>query len=160
MKVNESFSEWVNITIRTLLGSVLGPLLFNIFINDLFLAVGDHDLCNFVDDNTLYKYRRSLDEAQCEIENHSTMIINWFEINGMKMNPEKCHVIVLGNTKIDGDFTVQIGNASITPESEVTLLGITLDNKLAFTIHISKICKGATNKSNALLRIAKHLTVP
>ena len=45
-------------------------------MNDLFLVVGDHDLCNFVDDNTLYKCRRSLDEAQCEIEKHSTMIIN------------------------------------------------------------------------------------
>ena len=107
-----------------------------------------------------YKCRRSLDEAQCEIENHSTMIINWFEINGMKMNPEKCHVIVLGSTKIDDDFTVQIGNASITPENEVTLLGITLGSKLDFTSHISKICKGATNKINALLRIAKHLTMP
>ena len=79
------------------------------------------------------------------------MIIHCFEINGMKMNPEKCHVIVLGNTKIDDDFTVQIGNASITPESEVTLLCITLDNKLDFTSHTSKICKGATNKINALL---------
>ena len=78
----------------------------------------------------------------------------------MKMNPEKCHVIILGNTKIDDDFTVQIGNASVTPESEVTLLGITLDNKLDFTSHISKICKGATNKINALLRIAKHLKMP
>ena len=160
VKVNESFSEWVNNMIGILQGSVLGPLLFNIFINDLFLAVGDHDLCNFTDGNTLYKCCRSLDEAQCEIENHSTMIINWFEINGMKMNPEKCHVIVFGNTKIDDDFTVQIGNASITPESEVTLLGITLDNKLDFTSHIPKICKGATNKINALLRIAKHLTMP
>ena len=88
------------------------------------------------------------------------MIINWLEINGMKMNPEKCHIIVLGNTEIDDDFTVQICNASITPESEVTLLGITLDNKLDFTSHISKICKGTTNKINTLLRIAKHLTMP
>ena len=92
------------------------------------------------------------------------MISNWFGINGMKMNPEKCHFIVLGNTKIDDDSTVQIGNASITPESEVTLLGITLDNKLYFTSHISKICEGATNNSrnkiNALLRIAKQLTMP
>ena len=65
----------------------------------------------------------------------------------------------MGNTKID-EFTVQIGNASITPESEVTLLGITLDNKLDFTSHIFKICKGARNKINALLKIAKHLTMP
>ena len=158
VKVNESFSEWVNIIIGIPQGSILDPLPFNIFINDLFLAVADHDLCNFADDNT-YKCRRSLEEAQREIENHSIMIVNWFEINDMKMNPEKCHVIVLGNTKIDDDFTVQISNTSITPECEVTLLGITLDIKLDFTSHISKICKGATNRINALLTIAKHLTM-
>ena len=112
------------------------------------------------DDNTLYKCHKSLDEAQCKTENHGTMIINWFEINSMKMNREKCHVIVLGNTKIDIDIAVHIGNASITPEIEVTLLGITLGNKLDFTSHMSKICKGATNKINPLLRIAKHLTMP
>ena len=106
MKVDESFSQWINIIIGIPKGSALGPLMFNIFINNLFLAVGDLDLCNFADDNTLYKCRGSLDEAQCKIGNHSTMIISWFEINGMKMNHEKCHVIVLGNTKIDDDFIV------------------------------------------------------
>ena len=115
---------------------------------------------NFADDNTLYKWCRSLVEAQREIENRSAMIINWFEIDGMKMNPEKCHVIALEILKTDDNFTVQIGNASITPECDVTLLGITLDDKLDFTCHISKICKEATNKINVLLRMVKHLTMP
>ena len=45
-----------------------GPLLFDIFINDLFLAMGNNDLCNFADDNTLYKYCDCLSQAKRDIE--------------------------------------------------------------------------------------------
>ena len=48
----------------------------------------------------------------------------------MKMNPEKCHVIILGDTKIPEDFTILIDNVHRAPESEVSLLGITLDSSL------------------------------
>ena len=64
------------------------------------------------------------------------MIINWFEINGMKIDSKECHVNFLGNTKMDHNFTAQIGRASIMPESKVALLGITLDNKLDFIRHV------------------------
>ena len=53
VKVNESFSEWVKIIIGVPQGSILGSILFNIFMNDLFLAIEDDNLCNFADDNTL-----------------------------------------------------------------------------------------------------------
>ena len=59
VKVNESFSEWVKIIIGGPQGSVLGPVLFDICINDLFLATEDNYLCNFADDNTLYKCCKS-----------------------------------------------------------------------------------------------------
>ena len=76
----------------------------------------------------------------------------------MKMNPEKCHVIILGDTNVPDDFTIQIDNVHRAPESEVTLLGITLDSKFDFNSHITKICKEASKRLNAFRRISKYLT--
>ena len=76
----------------------------------------------------------------------------------MKMNPEKCHVIILGDTNIPEDFTIQIDNVRRAPESEVTLLGVTLDSKFDFNSHITKICKEASKRLNAFRRISKYLT--
>ena len=139
-------------------GSVLGPLLFNIFINDLLLCIEDDDLCNFADDNTLYKCCGSVVEAKLSIEMQCSSIISWFKANSMKMNPEKCHVIILGDTNIPEDFTIQIDNVHRAPESEVILLGITLDSKFDFNSHITKICKEASKRLNAFRRISKYLT--
>ena len=76
----------------------------------------------------------------------------------MKMNPERCYVIILGDTNIPEDFTIQIDNVHRAPESEVTLLFITPDSEFDFNSHITKICKEASTKLNALRRISKYLT--
>ena len=53
-KVASSYSKWSEIIHGIPQGSILGPLLFNIFINDLFFVIEKSDICNFADDNTLY----------------------------------------------------------------------------------------------------------
>ena len=53
--INASFSSWNMVITRVPQGSILGPLLFNIFLNDIFLFISKCQLCNYADDNTLYK---------------------------------------------------------------------------------------------------------
>ena len=53
-KVGSAYSKWSKVRRGIPQGSILGPLLFNIFINDIFMIIEQSDICNFADDNTLY----------------------------------------------------------------------------------------------------------
>ena len=159
VKVNNCFTDWINVIIGISQGSVLGPLLFNIFINDLFLTIGDNDLCDFADDNTLYRCSNYLSQAKCDIEAQCSLIIWWFNENSIKMNPEKCHALILKKEIMPENFTIRVGDAHIVPEHEVTLLGVTLDSRLKVNTHIINILKEVSKKVNALIWIAKYLNV-
>jgi len=70
-------------------GSILGPILFNIFINDLFLFLKDVDLANFADDNTIYTANKNIEVLIKILERESKSAIDWFKMNEMIVNPDK-----------------------------------------------------------------------
>ena len=156
IKIGSTFSPWTNILRGIPQGSILGSLLFNIFINDLFFFSGKCEICNFADDNSLYSCGMNLDNIFSNLIQDMENVYEWFVYNSMKVNPDKFQFIILGNT---GSHILKIGDITIKSASSVTLLGITIDSKLNFKEHINNIVKKAYYKLYALRRLRKFLTL-
>ena len=155
-KENGSFSSWKDLPRGAPQGSVLGPLLFNIYINDLLLFIQNSDICNYADDTTIYSWDKSLDTITHKLENDCNVALKWFANNFMKLKADKCHLMVLGQ-RCDDSVTVWIGNTDVVNSSEEKLLGVRIDSKLSFDYHVSKLCQKASNKLCALARISPDM---
>ena len=68
-------------------GSILGPILFNVFIDDLLLFIKETDICNFADDTTLYACGKDLDTISNLLELETNIAIQWLKDNEMVSNP-------------------------------------------------------------------------
>ena len=79
-------------------GSLLGPLLFNFFINDLFLLVERTNICNFAFDNTIYRCNSNLEIVLEDLQHDMKILLNWFKINSLKSNPKIYQFMILSKT--------------------------------------------------------------
>ena len=139
-------------------GSILGPLLFNIFMNDMYYCINECQLYGYADDNTLNKAANDVESLTRSLESDAASTLSWLENNHMCANPDKFQAIVLG-MKNPETLNFQLGNITIKPEDKVRLLGIDLDSKLNFNCHIHEICQKAARQINALKRLSKFLTL-
>jgi hypothetical protein len=78
IKIGNIVSTWANIQKGVLQGSILGLLLFNVFINDIFYFIKHCDLYNYADDNTLSFHSPNFDEVVNVLQQESNILINWF----------------------------------------------------------------------------------
>ena len=156
-KVGSAYSKWSKIRRGILQGSILGLLLFNIFINDIFMIIEQSDICNFADDNTLYSCGERLTEIKENLVSDTKRILNWFRLSSLKANPGKFQFMILGD-KSHHKHILKINSIKIEASDDILLLGITIDKKLTFKQHIENLCRKAHYKLHALRRIRKFLT--
>ena len=159
VKIGCRFSDWLLFIIGVPQGSILGPLLFNIFLNDIFLFLQEASICNFADDNSLYVHARSLVEVIQTLEAETINVLEWFKFNSIAANPAKFQLMFLGNFGDNCDIKVRVDNTILRPKSCVKLLGLIIDSKLSFSEHVQTLCKSASAKVKALFRIRPYLNL-
>ena len=154
-KINDSYSPWSDILFGVPQGSILGPLLFNIFLSDLFLIVKDVNIASYADDNTLYDSCDTIEEVISSLQSSSKKLFQWLSDNQMKGNTEKCHLIM----STDQSVNFQLGGSLIERSDCEKMLGVKIDYKLNFDEHVKTLCSKANNKLRALARTTPYMSV-
>ena len=155
-KINHNFSSWKELSQGVPQGSALGPLLFDIYLHDLFFLFEFTDLCNFADDTTFYACNMDISSFIKRLEHDSFLAIEWFENYNTKLNQDKCRLLVSGYK--NENFGANIGKERILESNKQKFLGLDIDRNLNFNGHVSSLCRKAGSKLSVLARLSNFMS--
>ena len=158
VRINNVYSGFEEIISGVLQGSIAGPILYNAFFNDFFHDIENASVHNFAD-NTLSCFTKTVKDLINVLKEVSEVAVNWFSSNKTIVNPDKFKSVILTKNKSDDVPTgLSIGTDIVSIEKSVKLLGIQLDNRLNFNLHVNASCKSTSSQLNALVRLNKFLS--
>ena len=160
VKIKGSRSEWREVKKGVPQGSILGPLLFNVFVNDMFHFVDKCSLYNYADDNSISTASPCVHDVVSNLKTDCNNIMEWFSVNDLQANPSKFQFMLLSSSNIDNsNISLCIDDITLKPEPHAKILGVFLDDKLSFSQHVSISCTKAARQLNALARISRYLNI-
>jgi len=144
-------------------GTVLGPILFILYVNDIFKYVNRCKIQLFADDTLLYVVGNDIKEVTEAINDDLLVLQDWFSNHNLKINIKKTKFMIFKNKYVQNctdqnGYNVYINGEKIGKVTESKYLGIILDEHLSFSSHADYVTKKVAKKVNMLGRISHNLT--
>ena len=146
VSINDNKSDFETVTFGVPQGSILGPLLFLLFINDLPLYVNNVSADLYADDTTLYDVQNSVEMIEHNLQTGLNQLHIWCKSNGMVLNSAKTKVMLITICQkrqrlASSNLHLKYSDESLKMISNDKILGVFVDNNLIWSDHVKHICK-------------------
>ena len=162
VSINGESSKRLPITCGVPQGSILGPLLFLIYINDMRHAVKSSTLYHFADDTNLFYSCKSLKVLHKRLNKDLELLYDWLCANRLSLNTGKTEFIVFRPSRYkNGErVTLKLHHSKLFESSKIKYLGLVLDNKLNWKPHITELSKKLSRGIGLLYKIRSYCPTP
>ena len=158
VEINNIMSNSKNITIGVPQGSILGPLLFIIYINDLPLTTDIVSFYLFADDTAILIHGDDVHDLQNKVNAIIPKITKWFISNRLSLNAAKTFYQLYSIYSNDNDIQVNINNVKINRSNSIRYLGVNIDENLKFETHINNLGAKISRNIGIMSRVRHFLT--
>ena len=152
-------SSFKDISIGVSQGSVLGPLLFNMYVNDLPKNLKTCEIIMYADGTVLYYSSSSVRDIEQQLNNELKRVVDWFNTNLLTLNNKKTNFMLIGGSqklKSCTDVLITIENATLDRLYSTKYLGVTINQNMTCADHIDTIVSKSMQRIGLFKRI-KHL---
>ena len=137
-------------------GSVLSPVLFILYINDMHRSSDHIRVVHFADDTTVFTSNSDIDNVNASVNRELVGVDNWLKTNRLSQNGSKTSYTIMSNQKNELDIKIQ--ETVIMKVSTVKFLGITLDENLTFKDHVNKVTRNISKSVGVMRRLHCQLS--
>lgn len=162
VRMGNAVSPYRRITRGVPQGSVLGPTLFNLFLNDITCLTLNSKLLLYADDVVLYKTGAHLEEIKAGIQSDLNLIDNWSTDNLLAVNPSKTKALLVGRksktNNTDKGEDLVVGNEPLQWVNSFTYLGLEIDENVDFNAAVEQMHRKAVFKVRSMYFLKESLT--